>query len=536
MSAPAARRGAPQRGAPHLDAPRVAGPQASWLAAALAAVVVLACALASVTPEPIGVFVDDGIYVMVARALASGQGLHYTFLPGSPPAIHYPPLFSGVLAVVLQFAPDPPHDVAVLKMVNPLWTALGALGAVVLGARVTNGHPWLVAVAVTVAALSAPVLMLSNALMSEPMFFAILAWALLAVETAAARGGLRWAFLAAVACACVVLVRTIGIVVLPAAFAALWLRSRRREALATVCVSVTLLLPWQLWVWRESREFPSELGGMYGPYLEWLAAAYRRDPMLVWRVAAKNAATCWQFLGVVFAPRLPPILKLAAAIMAISGFTTGLVVLKRRAVSVALFGLLYGVVVLVWPYAPARFIGAVWPLAVLVLVAGASALAERGTAASPLRARVAATTAVLLFAGHAAYDWRGLQHGYASSAQQAMARLLWPQVTWVAANAGARDLVASDAHVMIAVYTGLTTIPVSKLTPEEYLAPKSLQVIAAELSSLFGRYHPTILLLVPDAPELPALPRLAAHSDVPVLVPLPPATGIGGLFTVRARR
>ncbi|MBC7671395.1 MAG: hypothetical protein H7247_03150, partial [Polaromonas sp.] len=32
----------------------------------------------------VGVFHDDGVYALLARAIASGDGFHYTQLPGAP--------------------------------------------------------------------------------------------------------------------------------------------------------------------------------------------------------------------------------------------------------------------------------------------------------------------------------------------------------------------------------------------------------------------------------------------------------------------
>jgi len=502
--------------------------------AAVTALVVLAVAIASITPDPVGVFVDDGIYTLIARAIAAGAGYHYAFLPGAPPAIHYPPVFPLLLAAIMKVTPAFPANVAVLKLVNPVCFALGIYGAVVLGVRTLGLDAVPAAVAVGICALIAPVLMLTNVLMSEPLFFAVLVWSILAVEDAVALGGDRRAGVAAALCVLLTLVRTIGGVMLPAAVVALWWRHRRREAVLLVAVSVLLLAPWQLFVWSESRGFPPELRGMYGPYLEWLAEGYRRQPALLWSVIGHNADSLWRTFGFFFAPRLPHALQAVAAAAFLTTLAFGLLVAARRAASLSIFLLLYGGVVIAWPYAPARFVGAVWPVIGLILVAAMHALRA---ARRQRRLRDAAVlVVVLLFAGHAAYAARGLAGGWAGSAQRSMTQLLWPQVQWSAAHAGASDLVASDAHVMIALYTGRQTVPVSMLTPAEYVADKPASVIAGELGALYARYHPSLLTLVRDAPELAAIGLFAAQPGAPSVIPLGPIPGGGSAFALKPGR
>jgi len=41
-------------------------------------------------PYPVGIFHDDGVYLILAKALASGDGYRYLHLPGAPLATHYP--------------------------------------------------------------------------------------------------------------------------------------------------------------------------------------------------------------------------------------------------------------------------------------------------------------------------------------------------------------------------------------------------------------------------------------------------------------
>ncbi|MBI2406869.1 MAG: hypothetical protein HYV19_01020 [Gemmatimonadetes bacterium] len=199
MTEPAARTDAPRKSASRLALRRPA-----WLGAAVAAGVVLACAIASITPDPIGVFGDDGVYLLTAKALAAGDGYRYLHLPGAPPAIHFPPIFPLLLALLLKLTPAFPANVAVLKLLNPVCLAIGVFGLVRFAERRLDRPRGPAAVAVVVCAVAAPVLVLANVRLSETLFLAVF----------------------------------VGGVLLPVAALVLWARQRRREAIVLAVCTV----------------------------------------------------------------------------------------------------------------------------------------------------------------------------------------------------------------------------------------------------------------------------------------------------------
>ncbi|MEK7238978.1 MAG: hypothetical protein AAB224_00190 [Gemmatimonadota bacterium] len=342
--------------------------------------------------------------------------------------------------------------------------------------------------------------------------------------------------LSGVAIAVVALVRTVGGVMLPAAVVALWWRGRRREALWVLAGTLVVLAPWQLWVWSASRNFPDELRGSYGPYLDWVVAGYRNEPALAWHVVAHNAGELWSAFGILFAPRLPHAIQLLAAATLTAAGVAGLAALARRASALVLFLLAYGAVVLLWPYNPERFVWALWPLMGLVLLAAARGAGDWGARRWRHAPRLSTIVVVLLLAGHAAYAARGLAGGWAGAPQRGMTARLWPAVQWAVTHAGPRDVVASDGHVMIALYTGRTTMPVSMLTPAEHVRPKPAPQLALEFGALARRYRPSLLVLSRGAPELDAVPQWMTLADAPAVIALPPVPGGGSAFAMRWRQ
>lgn len=537
MTAPAAPAAAPRNATP-TDGPRAprAWTDAAWVVPTVAAAIVLLVALLSITPDPIGVFWDDGVYLLSAKALASGAGYRYTYLPGAPPAIHYPPGFPLLLAALLKVTPAFPANVALLKLLNPLLLAAGVFALVRWLAPELEMRAMSAAIATALCSLIAPVMVLTNVLLSESFFFAVLVVALWLCERAARLGGARRAAAAGVVIAMLALVRTVGGVLLPAAVLAFAWRRRWREAAVLAACAVVALAPWQLWVWQAARGFPDELRGSYGPYLEWVIGGYRRDPSLARDVLVKNAADLWRAFGFVFAPRLPRAVQVLASTTALLVCVAGLVSLARRALTFVLFVVAYAAVVLLWPYNPERFVWAVWPLAGVVLLAGTHAAGVWLRPRWNYAPRAALIVLGVLFAGEGAYAVRGVVSGWGGAPQQVMTRRLWPLVQWSVTHAGPDDVIASDAHVMIALYTGRSAVPVSVLTPAEHVRDKAPAQFAAEMAALDARYHPRLLVLSRGTPENDAVPIFATMPSSPVLTPLAGVPGGGSAYALRPRQ
>lgn len=470
--------------------------------AGIAALAGLVAGLLTMTTDPVGIFYDDAIYLLTAKALAEGQGYVYPHLPGTPPAIHYPPGWPALLALLWKLLPPFPGSVPALKLVNPVLLGAAAAGMTVAGQRLLALPWWLALGAAAVAAASIPVLALTNVLLSEPLFLALLFPALLACERAAREGGTRTAVVAAALTAALVLTRTIGGVLCIAMLLVL-LRDRRwRELSVYAGVTVLLLLPWQLFVWRAGAGFPDELRGSYGPYLEWVADGYRRGGWdFLGDVVAQNTRDAWRMLGVLTAPMLQGAARHAVAALGVVALAAAGAAawwrLGARVVVLALAG--YLAAVAMWPYQTERFLWAVWPWVLLVLAAGLHALRAAAVSAGRTRAAVAVTAAgVVLAAGHLTYNGRALARGWADSASEQMTAWTLPLVRYALGEPRFEGrVIATDGSPMVALYTGLQVVPVDILTPEEHLRAKSPERFAEELAAIDRRYAPAAYVFLP---------------------------------------
>lgn len=475
----------------------------------LAGVVVLLVAVANITPHLIGVFFDDGIYALQAKALATGQGFVYPQLPGTPPAIHYPPAFPLLLALVWKLAPPFPESTMWLKMVNPLLLGLAAVLITRLTMRVLGWSAVASAALVVLGCANVPTLVLTSVLLSEPLFLAVLAPALLAAGALVERGGPRWAIIAGLAAGIVVLTRTVGGVILPAVLIVLALERRWREAATYAAVAFLVILPWQLFVWRHAPGFPDELRGSYGPYLEWVIGGYRDGGLaLVWAVFTKNVADAWSFLGIFFSPLVAWLRPIAAALVIVAAFVGVLLGLAERTRRV--FALTLGAylcVVFLWPYQIERFLWGAWPFLLVLAASGFDAVYR---AVQPRRALALGVMAVgvVLAVGHAAYGARGLSRGWAASASQRMVDRMLPVVEMAIAEPRLRgQLIASDVAPMLALYTGERVISLDILEVRDHLAEKSIPERAAIVARLDRAFEPDAYVLLPNSPVFPAFLR-----------------------------
>src|SRR5579862_3161674 len=217
----------------------------AWLAVAICLGFAYAVAL---TAPAVGVFHDDGVYLVTAKALATGRGYNIVSLPRATPETKYPILFPALLAVVWKIYPSFPANVFWLKCV-PLLAGLVWLGlSLYLLWRETGSSP-VARTLILLAALSPWMLFLSTALLSETVFAAFTTAAIIAIERACA-GGRRAGMLvisAAVLASGAFLTRTAGVAVIAAGGAMLCSRAGVKKTALYLFVCSALCAPWLAW-------------------------------------------------------------------------------------------------------------------------------------------------------------------------------------------------------------------------------------------------------------------------------------------------
>ncbi|MBW8771371.1 MAG: glycosyltransferase family 39 protein [Gemmatimonadetes bacterium] len=515
-----------------------AGParRTAWWPLALVAVAGLALAtgLAIVDELPVGVVADDAFYVILARSIATGQGYHALNLPGHPAGTHFPPGYPALLALLSFVAPPFPASVAVFKALNAVFlAAAAALVARLLRRRLDMGAGWATAVGL-VTAVSVPLLILSNLVLSELCFIAFVLALLVALERLVEEPApMRSAILLGVAIGACALVRTHGVVLVPAAAFVLLARRRWRDALLLTAAAIVTLLPWQLWTARHGGQLPAPLLGMYDSYAAWWLRGLREmGPSMIGQTLRKTTTETSVMLSVLFSPvrtdagRSATLAALAALALA------GAIAMRRRMPVTLLFLAGYMFIVLIWPFQTARFVWAVWPLLLAIVAAGGwAAVVQRGWRI-PVRVALAAAL-VWVAIGYGAYELRGFRGAWWSSLGRANAPRLATTVRWVADHTAPDELVASEYEGAVWLYTGRQALPIIPLTPAQYLRDYSAQENAREgLEPLLAAY-PVRTVVVGTGSAYDAAAFLA--SERPNRLQLRERFAGGAAFTVTTR-
>jgi hypothetical protein len=507
----------------------------------LAGLLVGAIALAAVTPVPVGVFWDDGVYLISARALATGAGYHLIHLPGAPSDVHFPPAYPALLALVWMIRPEFPENVAWFKLLNPLLLGIAAGLGCRFGIRRLGLPPLAALATVLVCTASLPVLVVTGVLFSEPLFLVALFGGLLVSERAVRQGGWRWALIAGLAAGSLAMVRTAGIALVPALIISVLLSRRprnRRDALIAAAGALAVLAPWELWLVLRGGTLAPSLRGSYGPYLDWVLALYReRGAGFALVIIRENILALFRTIGIALFPfgarPIRPLLVTLVLVVASLGAYSA----YRRARTAVFFVACYFVMVLAWPYAPDRFLWAVWPLVGLLLTLGAVEAWRLGTIAdahNSVRASAALACAMGVFAlaDHTAYSVRGLSRRWNDLAARTNAAALMPVADWINTHTEMSDVVACDGEPFVHLYTRRIVVPVHILSPDEYLAGTPIEEAAADLRRLLIAHRPRYAVFSATAAELAAVPLLDGANGTPRLEPIATLPGGGGAYRV----
>jgi hypothetical protein len=461
----------------------------NWCAIALAAAACLAVVLA-ITPHPAGVFQDDGAYVVLAKALAQGDGYRYINLPNAPGATHFPPLYPLLLAGLWKIGPEFPANVQMFKFANALLLGLAAAGAFVLARRRLGMATWTAASVAAAACICAPLIGIARMVLSEPTFLALLCPVVFLVERSADKEDMRAAAVAGLVSGALGLLRSLGMFLIPATALALLTRRRWRDAAMVVACGALVLAPWQMWTAAHSAALATPIAGKYGSYSSWLIDGMREGgPAYAATVFRENAEFSGTFLAGTFGLATAPLaLRYVLVIVVCAFLALGAPDLWRRARVTAVFLGMYLAIVLVWPFPPDRFYWGVWPLLGFTFALGVrSAWRSRWLATRGRRVAFGALVGVLL-ALYVGPQVLGTSRPWVLGIQGIMTDRSRAIVQWVRANTRPNDVVATEDDTMVYLYTGRITLPIGAFTPREHVNPQTREFARASVQTLIDSY------------------------------------------------
>ncbi len=197
----------------------------------------------------VGLFVDDGWYVLLAKSLATGQGYSLINSPSSGILPLYPPAFPFLLSLVYRLSPNFPDNVWLLKSVSV--AAMMALGIIAYRYFVKERNlPPMLALTICLAAVLSPplVFMATSTVMSECVFALIFLATVVVMEkcrraeTTAAQ--LKLAAVGGALASMAFLTRSIAISVIAAGFLYLLKARLLKPAILFAVIVAALCSPW----------------------------------------------------------------------------------------------------------------------------------------------------------------------------------------------------------------------------------------------------------------------------------------------------
>lgn len=460
-------------------------------------------AFAAINQKVLGLFHDDGVYAVTAKALADSDGYRIVSLPGDPPQTKYPFFYSSLLSLIWRIAPPFPANIVFLKSLNVLVLLGIFFFSMVYYRRSSERAGALAPIAFAVIVCTNPlVFSFTDYLLSE-LLLVLLSVASLAGYRSAGAGSAsvcaaRLGIVAGVAC-----VTRLAAVPLVVAGLLHSYMSRGLRAFVWFGGIVSLMVvPWYVWVARVGGQ--GNPGSLFDYYIRY---DFSGGGALGWRglleVVSGNAhhlADTFQMLYLT--PLLPGLVLFLVALTFVGMLNS----LRREDVGDWAFLLGSLALYLIWPFSPTRYSVPLTPVLILFLFRGMERLADwiqhRQSPISALAKLVWLPGLLVislnlfwlssfvwsrhpestrgLYGSRAPYTWAGFEQTFA----------------WIRENTQTGDLLATAYDPMYFLYTGRKAIRPALHRPATYFYPYgaakpdvgSVAEIKPQLVALGARY------------------------------------------------
>lgn len=247
-----------------------------FLGAAVLLAAVFALYAAAIRPDSFGFYHDDGIYVVTAKGLATGQGYKVISLPGEPVQTKSPPFHPFLLSLIWRANPEFPDNLTAMMLLS----ALGALASSCLAWRYLTRHGYASKkLALLIAALFAinwRTVILASGIYSE-MFYTALSIGALHLAEEYGKERKKWAHAVALggAIGFAFLTRSAGIALLVAIGAYYILRVRSWRMARPLVLGSLFVIAWIVWGYVNRPTVGGINAAYHESYLQTLAEVVR---------------------------------------------------------------------------------------------------------------------------------------------------------------------------------------------------------------------------------------------------------------------
>jgi hypothetical protein len=316
----------------------------------------------------VGIFHDDGIYLVTAKALAEGKGYRIISLPSEMNQTKYPILFPALLAIIWKVFPSFPENASLLKLIPLLGTFFWVWFVHKFIMEKTNSFN--ISVGIVLITLASPgVVVFSSLILSETVFACFCAGALLYLDrltSTPVENENSLLLFSAIFSAAAFLTRTAGLPLLISGVIILIFRRRYRSSMKYFLLCSVIIFPWIWWLAINHASTPvANDYYSFSNYQHW-------NTLVNYSLTSTGVVFATNFLDLMFAPIYllglaygwsgAFIFTLALAILLMSFALLGFLWDLREGIkSIHLFFIFYCGMLLVWVWPPFRFVVPIFP-------------------------------------------------------------------------------------------------------------------------------------------------------------------------------
>jgi len=464
----------------------------------------------------IGALNDDGVYVVLGKAIAQGDGYRSIHLVGAPLQVRYPPALPLLLAVPWALAGTLGAVRATVAVLHPMVTGAAAGLVWWLGRRQLPLSPTPLAVCAVAPFFLDPLIQYFNIPLTEP--YLVLGWAgALAIAPPlfahASLGGAqtRRAVALGLVLAATALFRTAGVALVPAMLLALALHRRWKEA--TTC-AVALLAPLVAWqavqlYWSVRGPLSSQPDDLsYGRWLG-VTGPVALIGYAVRTIAANVVVYVHRMTAYLFSNQPIGVVVVLAAVVAVA---VACARLRWSQTALVLTTLCVTALTLMWPFTQGRLLLPLLPFLGLLAASTVDVAARRAPArfrwSVPLALGVAVLAVTLRQVELREAAARSYRTGVLPPPEDlsptlvlaVQSRHIYLLAGWVRTHTTSEDRLMVDAPAGTYLYTGRRTVPGSP-TESGFGAP-AFAVPGRYVAGRILADSVTVVALAPPAPGL----------------------------------
>jgi hypothetical protein len=455
-----------------------------------------------------GIYHDDGVYVITAKALAEGEGYRLINLPDAPYQTKYPFLYPLILSMIWVLVPSFPQNILIMQCVNLLFGALAIALCYRYLIRFQYFSRPVIFLALLLCSTSPYFLFYTANILSEmPFFFLIVLMLWVFDHTCNVSSTNRWQeFGLGILIALPFLCRAIGLIFIPIA---LFVWYFKRKTLRWIVLGCTLsVVPWMLWVLNagEAGKGPAYL--YYTDYVGWWAkyGISNIGYLLVSNFFSISVSIL--SIGMYGALKfIAPenILLMIVIILLGTSFWISIILHKKQNGSLRYFLSGYLLLTCIWPWPPSRFLVPLSPFILCYLLCNVESVLKTVKLFNWLK--IFSLILIILISSnlYSVFQQSKINHmtNYPQLGNNRTPNITWSSYEkvflWLRENSRPTDVIASGLDTMIYLYTGLIAIRPFEHDPLSLFYGKEGPKIGTtkDLERIFQYYNPRYLVLTP---------------------------------------